>query len=240
LPVVEQKPEPPPENASQADIESLLREQGQLPEDDDRKATGFELAVSPGYLLWFGDGPFDSNGGPSMQLALGARVPWFFSFGLELLGLSADFGRGSTNFILTLHPSLYVRAHTQRTRKAKALDVWGGAGIAPFAMSFASFDSGTTEASRVAQSGTSAAQRKAIMQRLGIGDLATLQTFTVPIELGATFYVTRGVGIDLSLEFTFWVPKQLCYHDGNDKYCTSQGLSTRHSLFIGAGVSFLP
>jgi tetratricopeptide (TPR) repeat protein len=239
LPVVEQKPEPPPDNASQADIEALLREQGQLPEDNPR-ATGFELGVNFGYLLWFEEGPFGSKGGPSMQLALGARVPWFLSFGLELFGLSADFERGSTNFIMTLHPSIYVRAHSQRERKALTFDVWGGAGFAPFAMAVASFESGTTEAERVAQSGTAAAQRKAIMQRLGVGDFATLQTINLPLQLGATFFITRGVGIDLSLAFTFWFPIQLCYHDGKDSYCVDKGLDGMHSLFIGGGLQFLP
>jgi tetratricopeptide (TPR) repeat protein len=239
LPVVEEKPEPPPESASQADIEALLREQGQLPEDEPR-AVGFELGVNFGYLKWLGDGPFDSEGGPGMQLNLGARVPWFLSFGIELFGLSADFGRGSTDFILNLHPSLYLRAHTQRERKAMTFDVWGGAGFAPFAMSIASFESGSTEAERIAQSGTTTAQRRAIMQKLGIGDFATIQTLNVPIELGATFYVTKGVGIDLSVAFTFWFPSQLCYHDGQDNYCTDKGLETMKSLFIGGGLTFLP
>jgi hypothetical protein len=196
--------------------------------------------VNFGYLKWFGDGPFDSQGGPSMQLTLGARVPWFLSFGIELLGLSADFGRGSTNFIVTGHPSLYVRAHTQRDREALTLDVWVGAGFSPFAMSFASFDSDTTEAERIAQSGTTTAQRRLIMQRLGIGELATVQTLNLPLELGATLYVTRGFGIDLSFAFTFWFPQQLCYHDDEDRYCTDKGLETMHSLFIGGGVQFLP
>ena len=78
------------------------------------------------------------------------------------------------------------------------------------------------------------------MQRLGIGDVATLQTMNIPLQLGATFYVTRGFGIDLSVSFTFWLPQQICYHDGSDNYCTDEGLDTLNSLFIGAGVSVLP
>ncbi|HET6338100.1 MAG TPA: hypothetical protein VFG30_32985, partial [Polyangiales bacterium] len=240
LPVSEEKPEPPPEMARQSDYEALLREQGRLPEDDHPRAVGFELGLNFGYMSWLGDGPFGSPGGPAMQLAFGARVPWFLSFGLELLGLAADFERGSTNFILTAHPSVYVRLHSQRIRKPLTLDVWGGGGFSPFAMAIASFESGTTETERIAQSGTSTAQRRAIMERLGIGDFATLQTINIPIELGATFYVTRGVGIDLSLAFTFWLPQQLCYHDGKDNFCVDEGLDMRKSFFVGGGVTFLP
>ena len=58
--------------------------------------------------------------------------------------------------------------------------------------------------------------------------------------LGATFYVTRGFGIDLSLAFTFWLPQQLCYHDGEDSFCQEEGLETMKSLFIGGGISVLP
>jgi hypothetical protein len=68
----------------------------------------------------------------------------------------------------------------------------------------------------------------------------TRQSVNIPIELGATYYVTRGVGVTLHSAFQFWIPTQLCYHDGADRYCRDNGLKTQHSLFIGAGVSFLP
>jgi hypothetical protein len=62
----------------------------------------------------------------------------------------------------------------------------------------------------------------------------------VPLDLGVTFWMTRGVGLDLSLAFTFWLPQQLCYHDGKDNYCVDKDLDVRKSFFIGGGFQFLP
>ena len=68
----------------------------------------------------------------------------------------------------------------------------------------------------------------------------TRQSVNVPLEIGATFFLTRGVGVGLNAAFTFWIPTQLCYHDSGDRYCVSKGLRTEKSLFVGAGVYFLP
>jgi hypothetical protein len=76
--------------------------------------------------------------------------------------------------------------------------------------------------------------------QLGIGRVVTRQSVNIPIELGATYYITRGVGVSLRTAFTFWIPTQLCYHDDGDRYCRTSGLKSQHSLFVGAGVSFLP
>jgi tetratricopeptide (TPR) repeat protein len=242
VPVEEAPPPPAPEQpkpASQSDIEALLREQGKLPEDN-RAATGFELNVSAGYQVWLGDKLFGSRGAPALHVSLGARIPWPLSFGLTLIDMSTDFGRPETNAVVTVSPGFYLRGHTQPKRKRLALDIWGGAAISPIAFSIASFDSGATTAQRLAGTMNADQVRSAVVRQLGIGQVVTRQSVNVPLELGATFYVTRGVGVSLSTAFTFWIPTQLCYHDGSDRYCVSSGLKTQHSLFVGAGLSFLP
>jgi hypothetical protein len=70
--------------------------------------------------------------------------------------------------------------------------------------------------------------------------MITRQSVNVPIDLGVTWYLTPGVGIMLHSSFEIWLPKQLCYHASGDRYCLSDGLDTQYSLFVGAGVSFLP
>jgi hypothetical protein len=153
--------------------------------------------------------------------------------------VSNDFARPNTSAVLSISPALYVRLHSQQYRKPYALDVWGGAGFAPVAFAVAAFDSDATAAQRL--SGTSAAgAQKVVSQRLGSKQVVTQQSINVPIELGATFFLTRGVGIDLNVAFTFWIPRQLCFHDSNDRFCVTDGLKLQKSLFIGGGLSFLP
>ena len=232
-------PPPPPaadEPAKQADIEALLREQGRPP-GEVREAVGFELNVSAGYQFWLGNGPWKSSGAPALHVSLGARVPWPVSFGLSLVDLTTDFGTEHTSAVITLSPGLYVRAHSQRWRKARTLDVWGGAGFVPIAFGIATFDDNSTTQERL--QGLSEQDIEEALQ-LGIGRVVTRQSVNIPIELGATYYLTRGVGVSLRTAFTFWIPTQLCYHDGNDRYCGTSDLKTQHSLYVGAGVSFLP
>lgn len=223
---------------AESDLDTLS-EQGRLPEDY-TSATGFELMVNGGYLLWFDEGPFGSSGGPSVQLSLGARYPWPLSFGVELLGLSADWSTPDTEIILSVHPAVYLRAHSQPRRKQGALDIWGGAAIAPYAMTGVGFEGDPSDSERAAQAGLGPSQR-AILQELGVGETATLQWIAIPLQLGATFFITRGFGIDISLSYTFWLPQELCFHDdSDDEACVEDGLETNHSLFIGGGLSFLP
>jgi hypothetical protein len=216
----------------------LLREQGKLPEDNPN-ATGFELNLSAGYQFWLGNGPWKSKGGPALRLGLGVRYPWPLSFGLSLLDLSADFGRPGANAIVTIAPGVYLRGHTQAKKQPMAVDVWGGAGFAPFAFGIAAFDSKATQAERLA--GTTATEAKqAVAQSLGVNQVITQQSMNVPLELGVTLYLTRGVGLTLNGAFTFWIPSQLCYHDNSDRYCVEKGLKVQKSLFVGGGLSFLP
>ena len=59
----------------------------------------------------------------------------------------------------------------------------------------------------------------------------------------AAFGVDSGLAVVAVLvyrAFTFWLPSQICYHDGGDRFCVDEGLKSQHSLFFGAGVYFLP
>jgi hypothetical protein len=214
----------------------LLREQGRPPEED-HDAVGFELNVSAGYQFWLGDGPWQSKGAPALKVGLGARVPWPVSFGLSLVDITTDFGTPNTSAVVTLSPGIYVRAHSQHFRRAHTLDIWGGAGFVPIAFGIATFDDETTTQERL--EGLSQRDIEEALQ-LGIGRVVTRQSVNIPIELGATYFLTRGVGVSLHTAFSFWIPTQLCYHDGSDRYCVTSGLKTQHSLYVGAGVSFLP
>jgi hypothetical protein len=200
---------------------------------------GLELNVAVGYQFWLGKGPWTSSGGEALRVSVGARVPWPISFGLTLIDVSADFGAKDTSAVLTLSPGLYVRGHTQKFRKKNVIDVWGGAGFVPFSMGIASFHRNATTEQRLA--GVSATDiKQSVANNLDVGRVVTRQSINVPLELGATYYISRGVGISLDLAFTFWIPRQLCYHDSDDHYCISDGLKSNYSLFAGAGVSFLP
>ncbi|MET0386151.1 MAG: hypothetical protein ABW321_09350 [Polyangiales bacterium] len=233
----EPTPEPAPERVSQVDIETL-RDQSEVP-DGKKPATGFELNVAVGYQFWLGKGPWNSKGGPALRLSLGARVPWPISFGISLIDMSADFGNQNTNALFTLSPGVYVRGHSQRYRKLHSIDVWGGVGFVPIAFALASFDDDTTTQERLA--GVEPDEiGEHVAENLGIGKFVTRQSMNIPIELGVTWFATRGVGVTLNAAFTFWLPQQLCYHGDGDRYCISEGLSSQRSLFVGAGVYFLP
>jgi hypothetical protein len=62
----------------------------------------------------------------------------------------------------------------------------------------------------------------------------------MPLELGATFFVTGGFGLNVAMALTFWFPQSLCIHDESDRLCVDSGLDTQTSFFIGGGLSFLP
>jgi tetratricopeptide (TPR) repeat protein len=231
-------PPPPPLTVNQADIEAQLREQGRPPEED-TLATGFELNVAAGYQFWLGDGPWNSSGGGALRVSLGARIPWFLSFGVSLINVSADLGTKHTSALLTFNPGFYVRGHSQKFRRQHAIDVWGGVAFVPIGLALAAFDDTSTLEERLAGVDPNKVQ-SVVVDRLGIGRMVSRQSINVPIELGVTWYLSRGVGIMLNAAFEFWFPKQLCYHASGDRYCVSDGLDTQHSLFVGAGVSFLP
>jgi hypothetical protein len=141
--------------------------------------------------------------------------------------------------VVTLSPGVYVRGHTQHYRKVNSIDFWGGAGFVPIAFGIAAFDDSSTTEERLAGVNADNVGSR-LAEQLGIGRIVTRQSMNIPLELGVSWYVTRGVGIGVNAAFTFWLPRQLCYHDSGDRYCIDKGLHAEHSLFVGAGVSFLP
>jgi hypothetical protein len=235
--VAETKPKAP----SQADIEAAAqaREEGRLP-DEGKNATGFEMALNGAYLMWLDKGLAGTSGGPAAQLTLGARVPWFLSFGVQLINVSADFSTKGTKAVIEAYPGAYLRVHTQHKRHPLTFDVWAGSGVQPVALSGALLDAKPLDPTRLLAASATTLATQIGMQKAGVSQVMTLQTVNVPIELGATFFITKGMGIDLAMALTFWMPTQLCYHDDKSRFCSDQGLKTTKSFFIGGGLSFLP
>lgn len=242
-------PPPEPEKPSQADIEanSKAQDEGEPPSEHDDQ-TGFEMALNFGYQFWVGgpkpgedDGLKGSSGGlVPMQLGLGARLVWPFSFGFQL-NTSMDFGADGTKVILNANPGLYVRGHAGREKKQLGWDVWGGVGLQPVAMQVIVLEPQTIDASMIPPGADPAAVQSAIaMQMTGVSRVRTVQSLNFPIELGATLFLTEGMGLDLAMALTFWFPTASCLHDDKDSLCTDKGLDTQTSFFIGAGLSFLP
>ena len=84
-------------------------------------------------------------------------------------------------------------------------------------------------------------QRALIAEEAGVDYVRTIRSINIPLELGATFYITKGFGIDLSLALTFWIPGQDCLHeDDKTRLCIEDGLEGQTSFFVGGGLSFLP
>lgn len=241
-----------PGAVAQADFESESARQALEGEPDDgsKIAQGFEMALNFGYQPWIGGPkPDGSSGMLAPQIVLGARVPWFLSFGLQLLGFGWNTNTPGTKFVLSGYPGLYVRGHTQRERKALGFDVWGGVGLQPVAVQAALLKPEEFDLSMIDPTSLDAEGQMELVRLIGAQQAAekvggdrvhTIQSINVPLELGATFYVTAGFGIDLAMALTFWLPQQSCLHDEKDKLCFDSGLESQTSLFIGGGLSFLP
>jgi len=202
---------PPPETTNQADIEAMAEAQREAQElQKQESATGFEAALNFGYQLWIGGPKFnDSSGALMPQILLGARVPWFLSFGLALQG-GYDSGNDQAKFIINANPGFYVRGHIQQYKKALGFDAWLGTGIQPVAMQVAplkpqKLDLNTIDPNSLDQAGQDALARALASEQAGVTLVQTIQSINIPIELGATFYITKGFGIDLSMALTFWL-----------------------------------
>jgi hypothetical protein len=234
-----------PDKVAQADIEAMSDPRQDMEDGlEEESATGFEAALNFGYHPGIGGPELEgSTGTLTGQILLGARIVWPFSFGVAI-NAGFDLGNEGTSFVLAGHPGLYLRGHIQRYKKAMTFDVWAGTGIQPLSLQAAAvepdkdFDPTTVDPSLVNEEDV---VRLAVASEIGAERVHTLQTLNVPVELGATFYVTPAFGIDMSLGMTFWIPTQDCLHDGQDaRFCTSDNLDTKTSFFIGAGLSFLP
>jgi len=214
-----------------------LRDQGREPED--HPVHGFELNALLGYQTWLGDGPWGSTGGLAARLSLGLRMPWPLSFGITLLDVSMGSQDPDVGSTYTINPGLYVRLHTQRIRRKNAVDVWFGSGFSPFTYAVARFDENTNAQQRLAGVNPEAIEQ-VLADGWDVGRTSGLRSMTLPIDLGLTWYVTRGVGLTLNAGLTFWFPMELCYSAGGSQHCTSKGLDSQRGLFVGAGLSLLP
>jgi len=238
----------PGEKSSQADIEaeSDLRDdlKGE-PDSGKDLAQGFEMALNFGYQPWIGGPKPDGSGGALVpQISLGGRIPWPLSFGLLLQG-GFDTSVAGTKVVAAVNPGLYVRGHIQKHKRQPGFDVWGGTGIQPLAVQASvlepkQIDPTTIDPLSLDEAGILELQRLAVKQKAGVDRVHSIQSINVPIELGATLYITQGFGIDLSMALTFWLPQQDCLHDDRNKLCTDTGLKSQTSLFIGGGLAFLP
>ena len=241
--------------ATQADIEAQAKalEEGRLPNETPPQQ-GFESWINVGYSLWLDDGPAASNGGPGLQIGLGLRFPWFLSYGVQLVNFQFDTTVDGTQVILGANPGFYLRGHLSRDQQAMGWDVFFGVGFQPVAFTVSVYETQDFDASQIdplalQNMGTSDVAGAALQQMANIGDTVTVESFNVPIELGATFYVTSGFGLSATLAMTFWVPVQTCLHDSSDALCFDDGQTVRgdvfgtetiKSLFIGGGLTFLP
>jgi tetratricopeptide (TPR) repeat protein len=213
-------------------------------EDPQDLATGFEAVLNFGYHPGIGGPDLEgSTGTLTGQILLGARIIWPLSFGVSING-GFNLSNEGTSVVAAAHPGLYVRGHLQQYKKQLAVDLWGGVGVQPMSLQVAvvepdeELDPGTVDPMLV--TGESVARLLATRE-LGAERIHTLQTLNIPVEIGATLFLTPAVGLDLSLGLTFWVPIQDCLHDNKDnRYCATEGLDMQTSFFIGGGLSFLP
>jgi tetratricopeptide (TPR) repeat protein len=240
----------PPVEAPRAPIESKQQEPGAVaqsdfesesarealegePDDASKFAHGFEMALNFGYQPWLGTKPNGNSGVLAPQIVLGARYPWFLSYGLQLQG-GFDMSTPGTEFMAVANPGFYVRGHIQRERKAMAFDVWGGLGFQPLAVQAALLKPEKLDLSMIDPAGLDFEGQMELTRLLatdmaGVDRVHTIQSINVPLELGATWFITPGFGLDLAMALTFWLPQQQCLHDEQDKLCFDSGLESQTS-----------
>jgi tetratricopeptide (TPR) repeat protein len=242
-------PPPEPEKPSQADIEAMSKAQDEgEPPDEHGEQTGFEMHLNFGYQFWVGgpkpgttDGlPGSSGALVPLQLGLGARIIWPLSFGVQI-NSGLDLGADGTKVVVNANPGLYVRGHAGKDKKSLGWDVWGGIGLQPIAMQVLVLEAREIDPTMIPPGADPAAVQRAIASQMtGVSNVRTVQSLNFPLELGATLFLTKGMGLDLAMALTFWFPSSSCLHDEKDSLCTDSGLDTQTSFFIGAGLTFLP
>jgi tetratricopeptide (TPR) repeat protein len=244
-PVPVQAP-PPPSKAAQADIEAQAepaQEEEPQPTGPRPSATGFEAAFNFGYQPFIGGPKTEGSSGLlTPQILLGARLVWPLSFGIQING-GFNLGNSSTSFVMAANPGLYVRGHVQQYKKRLGLDAWGGVGLQPVALQVAALKANKTiDPTKVDPNSLdpSSVQAQLARQKAGVDHVHTVQSINVPFELGSSFFITEGFGFDLAMALTLWLPQQSCLHDGQNRLCSSGGLKSQTSLFIGAGITLLP
>ncbi|MDH5673317.1 MAG: PEGA domain-containing protein [Myxococcales bacterium] len=235
--------EPRPESGRVSDIEDFSDRASEAPsgKPPEQLATGFETTLGAGHLFWLSGPETDgSSGAFAAQLNFGARVAWPVSFGLQL-NTSVDLDEEGVTAVIAANPGLYVRGHVQREKRDLWFDVWGGIGFQPITMQFSMRESEKIDPTMIDLTAADQTSQTDIARRqLGVGDLLTIQSVNLPLELGAVFYVTKTFGFHVAGQLTFWFPIQECIHDGDDAICVEEGLEDQTSLSITGGLSFLP
>lgn len=211
-------------------------------------ATGVEMAVGLGWQFVLSHGLAGSSGALAPRLfAVGYRPVWPFSFGVQLFNASVDFNHDDTRWIGAVHPGFYLRAHSQRYRAARMVDVWGGIGFQPLGFALARYSDGSQgsnaqDSSETADLDPDALAAALLNDEIHVGDLVSQQSYNIPLELGVAFYITPGLALELSSALTFWLPVQKCFfvNATSERLCFDEELKSQTTLYLGFGLSFLP
>ena len=232
-------PPPPEQRSSKSDFEAQSEPPPPPPVRHD-SATGFEMAINFGYQPFIGGPKMDgATGLISQQILLGARILWPLSFGVQING-GFNLSTPGTKAVFALNPGVYVRGHLQREKQPLGFDAWAGVGLQPVAMQFSLLEAQPIDPAMVDITALDAASQSDFVKgKLGLDRVHTIQSINLPFELGASFYITQGFGLNLSLGLTLWLPQQDCLHDESDKRCTDSNLSSQQSFSVGGGLTFL-
>lgn len=226
-------------SVSTSDIEAMAseRDSGKPPEEYPA-AQGLEMGFGLGLQFWLDEPEGNAGSAFSARLfSIGYRPVWPISFGIRLLDAHYDLG-SDARASFGGGPTLYVRGHTQRDKKAMTFDFWGGIGVQPVTFSVATYEA-TDQVVDFTQVDTSDAATL-VADQLNVGDTVSIQSVNVPIEIGGAFYLTSTLALEVTAALNFWVQTQECYWDANDRTCFEDNLDTLKSFYLGAGLSFLP
>lgn len=213
----------------------------------DRRArpTGFLLSLQSGFSEFLGSdtGLFRTNASTAQQ-GIRYRIPLELRFGwrfVRFLSLSVGGGAAKVAFshwyedgqgtVQTndLKPDgidywvgAYLDFHTSRARRPGAVDFFFGGGFEPFHKM-------NLEGTRPDTGGTVS---------------VALRSWTIPVQMGFSFFVLRRMAVDVAGQWRFWLPQEYCGGDplavGTGDYClTGSNLSREQSWSARLGLSWL-
>jgi tetratricopeptide (TPR) repeat protein len=234
------------EDARRADIEA------QAYAEAARKtpAQGFELKILGGAQFYLGDekppAPPEVASVPEISSAvmfdilLGARFPWFLSYGAILSG-GFNLSHDDMNFAAA-NPGFYVRGHVQKERRAMWYDAWAGLALRPVSMSAGlvkaqPIDPATVDATQL-NSDVSMADLAANAVGLDYGVIH--QSVELDVQFGGTWWITSGVGLELALNVGFHFPTQTCLKKSDDTLCFDENLEQYLTFGVQGGLALLP
>lgn len=226
-------------SVSASDIEAMVsdRDAGTPPEEYPA-VSGLEMGFGLGLQFWLDEPEGNASTAFAARLfSIGYRPFWPISFGIRLLDAHYDLGTDA-RAAFGAAPTIYVRGHSQRDKKAMTFDFWGGLGLQPVAFTVATYEANETVTDFTMVDAGDAANLLA--EQAGIGDTISIQSVNIPIEVGGAFYLTSSLAVEVTAALNFWLQSQQCYWDANDRVCFEDGLETLKSFYLGAGLSFLP